>query len=165
MDNLDYLILSEIVKNPQIPFSHIARTLKISQNTVKKKYEQMVKKNIIIGSSIIIDLSKIGFEGMASFSIITEKKALTIEALQKIFNVFIIVETVGDYDIRAMAIIKNYAGMMKLVKEIQAIPTIKQVDVVLRTETLFPMFSQYNNNVYPYLKELSDRSLKTETIK
>jgi Lrp/AsnC family transcriptional regulator, regulator for asnA, asnC and gidA len=165
MDNLDYLILSEIVKNPQIPFSHIARTLKISQNTVKKKYEQMVKKNIIIGSSIIIDLSKIGFEGMASFSIITEKKALTIEALQKIFNVFIIVETVGDYDIRAMAIIKNYAGMMTLVKEIQAIPTIKQVDVVLRTETLFPMFSQYNNNVYPYLKELSDRSLKTETIK
>jgi Lrp/AsnC family transcriptional regulator, regulator for asnA, asnC and gidA len=136
-------ILRELIDNPQIPFSHISKKLKVSQNTVKKKYEEMVKEKVILNSSITIDLSKIGFQGSARFTITTEKKEETIEALKKIPNIILIAETFGDYNIVAIAIIKDYKSMLSIANEIWKMPPVKQVDVGLAQEAHFPLDAQF----------------------
>jgi Lrp/AsnC family transcriptional regulator, regulator for asnA, asnC and gidA len=144
MNELDCGILKELISNPQISFSAIAKKLNISQNTVKKRYEKMVKEKTILRSSITIDLLKIGFQGRARFTIRTDQKILTIEALKKIPNIVMVAETYGDYDVIAFAIVKDYTSMMDISNEIKEIPTIKQVDVSLEETTHFPVSEQFN---------------------
>jgi Lrp/AsnC family transcriptional regulator, regulator for asnA, asnC and gidA len=144
MNELDCGILKELISNPQISFSAIAKKLNISQNTVKKRYEKMVKEKTILRSSITIDLLKIGFQGRARFTIRTDQKILTIEALKKIPNIVMVAETYGDYDVIAFAIVKDYTSMMDISNVIKEIPTIKQVDVSLEETTHFPVSEQFN---------------------
>lgn len=143
-NDLRFEILSELNVDPQKPFSHIASKLKISQNTVKKFYEKMIHDKIILHSSIIIDLSKIGFQGKARFNIITDKKEETIESLQRMPQVYLISETSGDFDIIALVAVKDYTEIMDTCKTIQEMPTIKSVDVCLTRDVLFPADIKFN---------------------
>jgi Lrp/AsnC family transcriptional regulator for asnA, asnC and gidA len=144
MNELDCGILKELISNPQISFSAIAKKLNISQNTVKKRYEKMVKEKTILSSFITIDLIKIGFQGRARFTIRTDQKASTIESLKKIPNITLVAETFGDYDVIAFAIVKDYTSMMEVSNEIKNIPTIKQADISLEKTTHFPVSEQFN---------------------
>jgi DNA-binding Lrp family transcriptional regulator len=144
MKNLEDEILHELIVNPQIPFSSIAKKLKISQNTVKKKYEKMVKEKIILRSTITVDLLKVGYQGRARFTIRTEQKKETIEALKKIPNIFLIAETLGDYDLVVIAAIKDYKNIINISNEIKSIPTIIQADVALEEITHFPVSDKFN---------------------
>ena len=145
MKNIDDKILHELIINPQAPFSAIAKKLNISQNTVKKKYEKMIEDKIILRSSITIDLLKIGYQGRARFTIRTEQKNLTIEALKKIPNIIVVAETFGDYDVIAIAAIKDYTNMISIANEIKQIPSISQTDVSLEKTSHFPASKQFNN--------------------
>ncbi|MGD6933097.1 MAG: Lrp/AsnC family transcriptional regulator [Candidatus Bathyarchaeia archaeon] len=144
MKDVDNEILHELVNNPQAPFSLIAKKLNIAQNTVKKKYEKMVYEKIILHSFITIDLLKIGYQGRARITIKTEQKTLTIEALKKIPNVVLVAETIGDYDIIVLAVIKDYQDMLRTTDEIKKVPTISQADVSLEKITHFPVNLQFN---------------------
>jgi DNA-binding Lrp family transcriptional regulator len=144
MKNLDDEIMHELIMNPQIPFSRIAKKLNISQNTIKKKYEKMVKDKIILRSTITIDLLKIGYQGKARFTIRTEQKEATIEALKKIPNIILVAETVGDYDVIAIAAVKDYKSMINMSNEVKKIPTVSQADVALEETTHFPVSTQFN---------------------
>ncbi len=143
MKNIEKEILLELSKNPQIPFSRISKKLNISQNTVKKIYEKLKNEKVILHSSITIDLLKVGFQGTATFTIITEQKEETIEALKKISNIIFIAETCGDYNIMAIAIIKNYENMINIAYELRKTPTIKQIDIALAQEAVLPPNGQF----------------------
>ncbi len=145
MKDVDNEILHELVNNPQASFSSIAKKLNIAQNTVKKKFEKMVYDKTILYSFITIDLLKIGYQGRARITIKTEQKPLTIEALKKIPNVVLVAETVGDYDIIVLAVIKDYSDMLRITDEIKKVPTISQADVSLEKTTHFPVNPQFNN--------------------
>ncbi len=145
MKNLDDEILHELIVDPQIPFSSIAKKLNISQNTVKKKYEKMVKEKRILRSTITVDLAKIGYQGKARFTIRTEQKQETIEALKKIPNIFIVAETLGDYDVIAIAAVKNYQSIISMSDEIKSIPSIIQADISLEATTHYPVSTKFNN--------------------
>ncbi len=145
MKKIDDKILRELIINPQAPFSAIAKRLNISQNTVKKKYEKMIQGKIILHSSITIDLLKIGYQGRARFTIRTDQKNLTIEALKKIPNIIVVAETFGDYDVIAIAAIKDYTSMISIANEIKKIQSIIQTDVSLEKTSHFPVSKQFNN--------------------
>ncbi len=145
MKNVDYQILQELISNPQASFSTIAKKLNISQNTIKKKYEKMLQEKTILHNFITIDLQKIGYEGRARYTIKTQQKILTIEALKKIPNVILVSETFGDYDVIAFAVVKDYTSMINITDKIKKIPTIMQADVSLEKTTHFPVSQQFNN--------------------
>lgn len=144
MNELDYEILRELISDPQVSFSAIAKKLNVSQNTIKKRYQKMVAEKKILRSFITINLAKIGFQGRARFTIKTDQKMLTIESLKKIPNVFLVAETFGDYDVIAFAAVKDYNGLMTISSEIKKLPTIKQTDISLEKVTHFPVSEQFN---------------------
>ncbi len=120
MDKLDYLILSELLKDATLSFVKIAKKLGTSPYTVRRRYEKLKLNGTIYGSTVSIDLSKLGYQGKAFLFITVGREANrseTISHLKKIKNVIEITELIGPYEILAIAPIIDLKSIQTLVKE------------------------------------------------
>lgn len=146
MDKIDYLILSELCKDAQLSFVAIAKKLGITPYTVRKRYNRMKKEGIIQKSIVSIDLSKLGYQGKA-FLMITvsaeRDKSLTISGLEKISNVMLVAEIIGDFDILAIAPVTDLNSIRTLVKEIKKIPNVQKVEITCINDTAFPVNASF----------------------
>lgn len=148
IDNTDLEILKLLVRNPQERFSRIAKKVGVSPRTVQKKYRRMKESGIILHSSIIVDLSKLGYQGEATLRIVTAPgfdKAATISALRQIPNIFLITEIIGDHDVMAIAAVKDYPSIVKMVQTIRQLLSIEKAEVDFVTETQFPATKGFNH--------------------
>lgn len=142
MDQLDYRILSELLKNAQTSFAEIARRLETSPYTVGRRYENMKKEGIFLGSRVSIDLSKIGYQGKAFLWITISpqrSKLNTIATLKKMRNIVLVSELIGPYDLLAIAPVVDLASVRTLVEEVKKAPNIQRVEVTLINDTNFPV--------------------------
>jgi Lrp/AsnC family transcriptional regulator of lysine biosynthesis len=142
MDRIDLQILQELTKDAQTPFYVLAKEIGVSSRTVQKRYERMKEQGIIRRSTIEVDLSGIGFQGKAYLMITNapnQDKALTIEALDRMENVFIVSEIVGDFDLIAVAMVKAVRDVIDLVGAIRRLPGVGRVEVALVGDTAFPV--------------------------
>ena len=142
MDEIDRDILRRLVNDPQKPFLSVAKEIGISSQTVKKRFDTMKKNNVFFGSSMIIDLSKIGFQGKA-FLLTNGSKSyeseIAIKLITQIPNVFLISEIVGPYDLLIMIVFRSATEIQEIVNKIRAIDAIENVDVTLTLDTDFPI--------------------------
>lgn len=60
VDKVDLAILKFLQEDASIPFTEIARRLKISESTVRKRVEKLKQEGIIKRFTVIIEPSKIG---------------------------------------------------------------------------------------------------------
>ncbi len=161
MDKMDYLILSELLKNAQTSLLKIAIKLDISPLTVRKRYERMINDGVIRKSVITIDLSKLGYEGKV-FLLITNtpnvNKATTIEALKKIQNVMIVSEIIGPIDILAIAPVIDLNSIKTLVSEVKKIPSVQRVEIACTNNTTFPISPAYGKLMSQRSIELTQKS-------
>ena len=148
MDETDMSILRELTENPQVPILRIAERIGVSPRTVQKKYQKMKDDGIIRRSSIIIDLSKIGYQGKAYLHITNtpgQDKELTVNALKKIPDIFLITEIIGEFDVLAIAAVKNYKSVINMVNTVKRIPSVDQVDATFVADTTFPGGKEFND--------------------
>ena len=67
MDKIDYLILSELLKDASLSFVEIAEKVGTTPYTVRRRYEKMKKEGVIHRCIVSIDLSKLGYQGKPSY--------------------------------------------------------------------------------------------------
>ena len=67
MDEIDLGILEELKEDARTSFREIAKRLKVSPDTVGNRYERLHDEGVIIGSTVVIDPSKIGYTFIARF--------------------------------------------------------------------------------------------------
>jgi len=147
MDKVDVCILRELTKNPQMPFLRIAEKVGVSPRTVQKKFQKMKENGIILRSSIIIDLSKIGYQGKAYLTITNapgQSKEKTIDALKKMPNMFMITDIIGDFDVLVIAAVRAFTSIMDDVNAIRKLPSVERVEVTFVTDTMFPGPKEFN---------------------
>jgi len=148
MDETDIYILRELVKDGQTPLLSIAKKLGISPETVRTRYRKLKKERTITHASVTIDLSKFGYQGKV-FLMITNApnhdKSKTIEAMKKIRNIFIMGEVIGDFEIIAIAPIKDMVSLKELVNKIKEIPGVNQVEITLINDTAFPVNTRFGD--------------------
>jgi DNA-binding Lrp family transcriptional regulator len=138
MDEIDFKILKELVNNAQAPFSEIAKVLNISHETVKKRYKKMKAEGIIESCSIIIDRSKLGYQGTAFLLISNTQsydKMLTVDALKKINNIIVIGNIMGAFDILAVAVLKDLNDLSNTVEKVQHLPNVDRLEVAFLAYT------------------------------
>ena len=129
-----------------MPFLQIAKKLGISPITVQKRFEDMKKEGIFFRSTLILDLSKIGFKGKAFLFIKFSKDCdvkNVVEALHQITNLFLIVELVGTFDMMTMVVFRDITEIMKIVNEIKATPCVEKVEITLTDESFYPFRKEY----------------------
>jgi Lrp/AsnC family transcriptional regulator for asnA, asnC and gidA len=146
MDEIDLHILRALVKDAQTPLLRIAKKLDVSPETVRTRYGKMKEDGTITHCSVSIDLSKLGYQGKVFLLITnapTHDKSKTIDALKQMVNIFIISEIIGDFEIIAIAPVKDLNSLKMLVNKIKELPSVSRVEFTLINDTAFPVNSRF----------------------
>jgi len=153
MDEVDLNIIKELKKNAEKSFLKIAKKIGVSPKTVQNRYKKMREKRIIWHPTISIDLSKIGYEGKAYLMITNAPKQdakLTFAAFNQMQNVIIISDVIGDFDVLAIALIKDLKSFAKLLQDIKEVPSVEQIEFAFVTDTQFPVDKAYDRLALQY---------------
>jgi len=148
LNKIDQDMLRELQKNPTESFLNVAKKIGVSSPTIKRRFEALKNEGVISGSSILVDISKIGFKGKAFLLAKTSKNydfKSMVTTIKKIPNIFLISSMIGQFDLLIMTLIKNTEDVIKTVNQLKEIPSISEVDWVFTTDTQFPYTNDYVN--------------------
>ena len=146
MDKLDQRIIKMLIKDPKKPFLNIAKEIGISPGTPSNRYEKMIDDGILFGSSILLDLSKIGYQGKALLFLKANKKydsETLIQNLSQIPNIFLVSEIIGGFDVLAIVMFKTMTLLKETVNRILGLASVEKVEVAITDDTIFPFKEEY----------------------
>ncbi|MBS7625380.1 MAG: Lrp/AsnC family transcriptional regulator [Candidatus Bathyarchaeia archaeon] len=138
-DNTDLAILRLLQEDASISFTEIARRLKMSESTVRKRVEKLVQEGVIKKFTIIIEPSKIGLNAIAIVGIDVEPPKL-LEASQKLCElpeVKYVATSTGDHMIMIEIWARDTKELAKIISEkIGVIDGVKKVCPAIILEKL-----------------------------
>ncbi|MBN2336424.1 Lrp/AsnC family transcriptional regulator [Candidatus Bathyarchaeota archaeon] len=132
MSELDKEIIEALTDNARLSFRRIASQTDRSTDTIINHYNQMTERGEIRGSTVVVDLERIGYEGVAAFHIdVTTAQGhdpnKVLETLIKMPNVIVATKTVGEHDLLVLAVIHDMKHYMDLGLDITGIPGVKNI--------------------------------------
>lgn len=128
LDALDIKIIKELLKNSRKPFAEIASECKVSTLTISKRYNELVKKGIIVGSSVLIDYAHNGIEynGVLYININTNQLEEFIKYLHEIQGDFYVLQRkmMEKFNVIVFSRITNLKELEKLKESIKQHPAL-----------------------------------------
>ncbi len=137
IDKLDREILEILMKDAKIPYTDIAKRLIVSPGTIHVRMKRMERLGIVLGTTLVLDATKIGYDMTAFVGIYLVKGSVYKEVIEEVDNIPEIVEahyTTGEYSIFAKVICKNTDHLREVINE-----KLQPVDGVSRTETIISL--------------------------
>ena len=138
MDKIDLYIIEALSKDARTSFRQLATELNVSPDTVIDRYNALQKQGVIRGSTIVLNPKEIGYKAMAVFMIdISPARAgqppfdsnVIVETLIKMRNIIVATKTVGDHDLLAIGVVKDFQHLFAVRDEIAAVPGVKDMEV------------------------------------
>jgi DNA-binding Lrp family transcriptional regulator len=138
LDKIDLYILEALSKDARISFRQLSTELNVSPDTIIDRYNALQKQGVIRGSTIVLNPKEIGYKAMAVFMIdVSSAKAgqppydsnVIVEKLIKMRNIIVATKTVGDHDLLAIGVVKNFEHLFAVRDEIAAVPGVKDMEV------------------------------------
>jgi len=126
MDKIDYIIIETLKNNARIPFLQIAKQLKVSEGTIRKRVKDLIRDNQI--KKFTIETKDDNF---AIVGVETETKTETAKIVEKIssFGISTIYEVTGRFDIICIVPSINKENINETLEK------IRTTDGVVHTET------------------------------
>lgn len=138
IDNLDIQILSILMVDATTPYTEIAKKLIVSGGTIHVRMKKMEELGIIIGSNLMIDPQKIGYDVCAFLGIFLEKGSIYKDAVEKLKKVKEIVELhycTGAYSMFAKIICRDTNHLREVLNDkVQAIEGIQRTETFISLE-------------------------------
>jgi DNA-binding Lrp family transcriptional regulator len=137
LDDTDRFILERLTVDARASFRGLARDLGVSPDTVIGRYRKMVERGVIRGSTTVVDLVELGYQGMAAFHIDMDPSSLdgeansrrVLETLIKLPNIIVATRTMGDHDLLALGVVFDVEHLVVLSGEIGSIPGVRDLQV------------------------------------
>ncbi|NMM62870.1 AsnC family transcriptional regulator [Clostridium sp. P21] len=145
LDELDLQILDILIKDSRTPFLEIARQCHVSGGTIHVRMKKMEDLQIIKGTKLIVDNSKLGYDVCCFIGIYLDKAQTFNDALDDLKLIKEIVElhyTTGEYSIFMKVICKNIADLQNLL-----MTKIQKVKGIQRTNTFISLFQPIDRNI------------------
>lgn len=146
MDETDFRIVDKLAANGRMAFRKIAEELKISTDTVARRYKKL-KQNGDLRVVIQINPAKIGYYAVALFSVALvsqEELSDTVEAIAKIPDVNFILKTSGSFDFKISMLIKDLKQLVDIQEEIAAMPEVTNVEMaVAKAFSVWPVQREF----------------------
>lgn len=136
LDEIDKKILGYLVANTRMPFTEIAKLMDVSAGTIHVRVKKMEDAGIILGSSLILNYGKLGYNFTAFIGILLTKSNKTqsvLTELMKIPNVIEASVTSGKYNIFIKIVAKDTEDAKHIIYKIDDIAE------VMRTESMISM--------------------------
>lgn len=140
LDSVDLSIIDELIIDSSVSFNNIAKKINVSHETVKKRFEKMKEKGVIIACSAVVDYSKLGYQGTAFIFVKLvhdSKKEIVINNLRRFKEIRLLSSVMGAFDLIAFVLFKNLREFTQLINEIQQIPGVGQVEISLANFTYY----------------------------
>lgn len=153
LDEIDKKILDFLVENTRMPFTEIAHRMGVSAGTIHVRVKKMEDAGIILGSSLVIDYGRLGYNFITYIGILLSRSNKTqkvLEILEKIPNVTELSVTSGKYNIFCKIRAKDTNDAKKIIY------SISDIEDVMRTESMISMeesFSDKNRLIKAVIKE------------
>ena len=129
---LDKEIVKFLTEDARMSFRKIAKITDKSTDTIINHYNSLIESGDIRGSTVVVDIEKIGYQGIAAFEIdITSSDNITsdkiMETLIVMPNIIVATKTVGEHDILVLAVIHDLEHYQQISEEIGQINGIKNI--------------------------------------
>ena len=144
------------ILNNYFLFIHSLSTsaVKVSPDTVINRYRALQEKGVIRGSTVVIDPKKLGYHGIAVFMIdvspthispiesTSTESSLILEKLIQMPNIIVATKTVGDHDLLAIGVARDFEHLIKMGADIGRIPGVKDLRISFWVEKaeLYPKY-------------------------
>lgn len=142
LDEIDKKILGYLVENTRMPFTEIAKLMDVSAGTVHVRVKKMEEANIILGSSLIIDYTKLDYSFSAYIGILLDKSGkikAVLKALEKIPNIIESSVISGEFNIFVKIKAKNTPDATRIIY------LIDDIDGVIRTQSMVTMDEHFSD--------------------
>ncbi|MEM0994714.1 MAG: Lrp/AsnC ligand binding domain-containing protein [Bacteroidota bacterium] len=137
LDELDRKILVELLNDARQPYTDIAKKLFVSSGTIHVRMGKMEEMGIVEGSSIAVDLEKLGLDVVAFLGIFLSKSSLYDEVSAGLKRIPEIVEahyTTGNYSIFARIVCRDTNHLREVLHD-----KIQEIEGIQRTETFISL--------------------------
>jgi Lrp/AsnC family transcriptional regulator for asnA, asnC and gidA len=134
LDETDKQIIDKLAMDGRESFRKIADELKISTDTVTRRYRNL-KQHGIIKTSIQLNPEKLGYTAIAyiDLSFVHQPSAPNIvDTLAEIPDVTKIIKTSGDFDLRLFTLIKSLEHLFTLQNKITDIAGVTKIKTTLQ---------------------------------
>ncbi|MEM2562068.1 MAG: Lrp/AsnC family transcriptional regulator [Candidatus Bathyarchaeia archaeon] len=130
MDEIDLAILKFLQDDASMPFTEVARRLKLSESTVRKRVEKMRRDGVIKKFTVVIEPSKIGLNIIAIVGIDVDPSKL-LEISQKMCEISetkYVATSTGDHMIMVEIWAKDVKELARIISEkIGVIDGVKRI--------------------------------------
>jgi len=134
LSKIDLQLIRAVAQNARVSFRTIAKSLGTSTKTVIRRYDNL-KKSVLPSSQITIDLSKIGYVGLATFLITVSKKHSAQEVFERIKcipNVILALRLCGAFDAIISVPIRDLNQLFTLKETFSKIDGLSHFVLLLR---------------------------------
>jgi DNA-binding Lrp family transcriptional regulator len=127
MDNIDIHILQLLKENSRIKFTHIGKSVGLSEGAIRRRIKNLVNTGIIRKFTIETHSNS---EGIV---LIKTEPAFTMEVVNGLKNIADrIFELSGDFDIAALISATDLTELNKKVDNIRKLPYIKSTNTLMK---------------------------------
>ena len=133
LDKIDTALIEKLAADGRMPFEKIAKELKVSTDTVIRRYERL-KRNGDLKVVAQINPTKIGYNAFAILSIAFSQESLpekVIQILSKIPDINFIIKTSGNFDYMFSLMIKDIQQLVSTQEEIANMPGVINMKTVV----------------------------------
>ena len=139
IDKLDMEILQLLEKDASLPYTEIARRLKLNESTVRKRVAALKQKGVIRKFTVVIEPSKIGFNTVAIIGVDVDPPTL-LEVAQKLCEIpetRYVATSTGDHMIMTEIWTRDGKELSKIISEkIGTIEGVKKICPAIILEKL-----------------------------
>jgi len=139
MDKIDREIARMLSQNARVPFSTVAKKVKISTSQAIKKYRKLEENSLFLRSSITVNPKKLGYQANAMIYMKTALGTKVVDIHKKILripNVIILGKVMGECDLLAVVPVSSFEELFELDRQFREIDGIEKVQV--NTNPPFP---------------------------
>ena len=142
MDELDCEIMMLLGDDARTPFKNIANKLGRDVETVRRRFRKLKRKGIILGSTVILSSSALGYSNLVGFYIKTKSGYNPSVIANKILEnpIFdIVFEFSGLHNLYAESLVKNLEKIREMIEHLRKIDGIDTVDAIVYEQRDWPL--------------------------
>lgn len=138
MDKLDLSIIENLSKNSRMPFMQIARKLRVSESTIRKRVSHLEVDGVIKKYSLILDTNKVGIGNVAlvGVDVAPEKYLDVAKKLTEFDGIKFAASTTGDHMFMLEILAKNDDELRALNEKLKNLDGVTRICPAIIKDTL-----------------------------
>jgi Lrp/AsnC family transcriptional regulator for asnA, asnC and gidA len=129
VDEIDVSIIRALQEDARTNFADIAKSCKVSVDTISKRFGRLVRAGIVKGTTILLNPKSFGCDCVASFGIRVEYPHVedVVEFIKGMAGVVFCSPSTGRHNIFAIAVLENVGKLGQLKESFQGHPMVREV--------------------------------------